>query len=123
MDFDAANNSRNAQLRWNLLRMLNAARAMEGGINGETLRAQIDSVLPPSRQFADADHAFALLVDLSGAGYVELIDHRTEKRQRYTLEWANAKITAKGTAFCERHLPADPMIDDGRIAPPNRGTR
>lgn len=116
MDFDASNRKRDRRLRWAILRMLNSARALEGGIPGRRLLESLDAALPPADRFGDDEPLLlSLLRDLANGGYVELVDHRTHTRQAWGADWINAKVTAKGTRFCDEGEEPDALIDDGRI--------
>jgi hypothetical protein len=116
MDFEAANRKRDRRLRWSILRMLNNARALDGGMAARQLLESLDGALPPSDRFGDDDdRLMSLLKDLANAGYVELLDLRTHRSQKHSVDWINAAVTAKGTRFCDEGEAPDSLIDDGRI--------
>lgn len=116
MDFDAANQKRDRRRRWSLLRLLDHARGQESGVAGRDVMDKLDEALPPADRFNEDDqHLLRLLKDLEAAGYAELVDLRTHRRQGYGLDYLRARVTAKGSRFCMGGEPPDALIDDGRI--------
>jgi hypothetical protein len=115
---DEAKKVRDKRLRRAILQALHRSRnGPQGGLSAivawDVVEAEFSA---DDRKIEDEDHALALLIDLRDGGYLELLDRRTHKRQKYGVETLFAKITAKGSALVREELPVDPMVEDERIA-------
>ena len=112
-DSEAANQAMDARLRYRVLRVLESGRSMPA-MKSRFLVDVINGVAG-SDHFEGDDHALQLLRDLSGDGYIELLDRRTHKSQVYGIGFLDVSIKAKGTRFLAGGEPADALIEDGRI--------
>lgn len=116
MDHEQAKQRQDRRLRWSILRMLDNAKDLEGGMPGRRLLDVLDGALPPADRFGDDEaRLLSLLKDLKAGGYAELLDTRTHRSQRYGLDYLQVSITAKGSRFRMGGEPPDALIDDGRI--------
>jgi hypothetical protein len=107
---------RDCRLRRQIVNALFNSRASAmGGLGGRTLVDLIDSVMPEDQKFEDDNHALALLIDLRDGGYVELIDRRTRKLQRWGVDAMFIRVTDKGSRLCREEIPVDPSIEDERL--------
>jgi hypothetical protein len=107
---------RDRRLRRRLLEALYESRVSPmGGIGGRTAVDVIDSAMPEDQRFDNDDHALALLIDLRDGGYVEMLDRRTRKLQRWCVDYMFLKITDKGSRLIREEIPVDPAIEDERL--------
>lgn len=112
-----ANRLREARIRWRLLQTLQARRANQHGgwVTGRHLHDVVCGWFPADEQPDDEQHTLALLRDLANKGFILEEDNREDRSQPFTLTYITFKITAAGSSFVSRSLPADADIDDGRI--------
>ena len=116
IDFEAADNARDARLRYRVLRLLNECRSIARP--GPWIKDILDSAAGKDR-LEDEQHLVKLLIDLDNAGYVLVEDKRTRAREDLSLGFIYCSITAEGTRFVSGAAPPDPLIDDGRIVKRN----
>lgn len=112
-DSEAANRAMDARLRYRILRVLESGRSVP------FMRARfiVDTIngIAGGDHFEGDDHAVQLFRDLSGEGYIDLVDRRTLKSQGYGIGFLDVAIRPKGTRFLAGGEPADALIEDGRI--------
>lgn len=110
---DDAIASRNARLRWDLIRLLYNARGDGTG----WLRGRFIMDLMHGSECDSESLLLQLLGDLKAMGALIETDHRRYDYQSRKLNTTSYKITADGVAIAERQTPPNPMIGDGRIQP------
>lgn len=106
MDLDQIKTQRDLQLRRDILRAVDAAKAV-GGMRGRLLASLLDEV-------EDDQHLLGLCVDLVNAGLLVERDLRFRTTERRTLDNIQYAVTAAGTAVLagtQRH----PLVADDRV--------
>jgi hypothetical protein len=114
---DEAKKARDRRLRRAILMALHRSRqSPQGGLSAIVCWDIVETdYAADDQKIEDEAHAMALLIDLRDGGYVELLDRRTHKRQRYGVEILFARITAKGSALVREEIPVDAMVEDERL--------
>ncbi|MGE5608940.1 MAG: hypothetical protein ACM359_06785 [Bacillota bacterium] len=113
LDREMMAKGRDAKLRFRILQLLEASRAVPFTASLDVYSAF--ELADDVQKFEDEDHYLRLLMDLSDEGYIELQDTRTLRTQAYSVKYLNVRIRARGVRFVAKAEPPDPLIDDGRI--------
>lgn len=112
----AAQRSRHARIRWELLRAMHGSRTNQhGGWATGRYLLEVVAYLGGDFRVESDDEGLGLLQDLVAAGYARSEDNREDRAQVYGLDHLTFRIEAKGIAFVNRAAPPDAMVDDGRI--------
>ncbi|MEM1445158.1 MAG: hypothetical protein AAGF84_03825 [Planctomycetota bacterium] len=116
MPNDTAQRKREARIRYRMLAMLHDQRGNHHG-GWVTGRGIVDALVWCGTDYRlDEDQdAIDLLRDLVNKDFAEEEDNREDRDQPFGLDHLTWRITAKGSSFINRALPADAEIDDGRI--------
>ncbi len=119
-DFDKGKTARDRRLRRALLDALYHSRqSPRGGLHGRPLVDLVQATAPAGSGFEDDGHAVQLIRDLSNKGLVaeELLTRR--RGETFGPEHLFVRITDKGSMLVREQVPADPDVDDDRIAEGN----
>ncbi|MEM6394633.1 MAG: hypothetical protein AAF797_17850, partial [Planctomycetota bacterium] len=60
------------------------------------------------------NHHLQLLRELVANAYLLEEDNREDESQPFGIDYLTYKITGKGVSYCNRALPPDPEVYDGR---------
>jgi hypothetical protein len=115
---DNAKRERDRRLRREILRYLNAGRAVKRGLHGSIVVLEVESSMVRGLQFEDDTHFLQLLTDLSNKGLITIEEERgpgmRRRNDQVRPEHLLCKITDKGSMLMREEIEPDPDVHDER---------